>query len=117
MSDLIANAPPSGTGCVECLEAGGWWLHLRRCAACGHIGCCDTLPQSARPRRMQRARTTASSVASSRERTGWTTRGATKGRHLPHPSITPRASPFPGLLDGCQRIGNDTSTDGEDLVY
>jgi Zn-finger in ubiquitin-hydrolases and other protein len=33
--------PPSGTGCVECLAAGGWWLHLRRCTECGHIGCCD----------------------------------------------------------------------------
>jgi hypothetical protein len=36
--------PPSGDGCVECLSAGGWWLHLRRCATCGHIGCCDTSP-------------------------------------------------------------------------
>jgi hypothetical protein len=36
--------PPSGTGCVECLAGGGWWLHLRRCAQCGHIGCCDTSP-------------------------------------------------------------------------
>ena len=36
--------PPSGTGCVECLTTGGWWLHLRRCAECGHIGCCDTSP-------------------------------------------------------------------------
>jgi Zn-finger in ubiquitin-hydrolases and other protein len=36
--------PPSGTGCVECDEAGGWWVHLRRCAQCGHIGCCDTSP-------------------------------------------------------------------------
>src|SRR5277367_5130871 len=35
---------PSGTGCVECLAADGWWLHLRRCAACGHIGCCDSSP-------------------------------------------------------------------------
>ena len=32
---------PSGTGCVECERAGGWWFHLRRCATCGHIGCCD----------------------------------------------------------------------------
>jgi hypothetical protein len=23
---------------------GGWWLHLRRCARCGHIGCCDNSP-------------------------------------------------------------------------
>jgi hypothetical protein len=40
--DLAAE--PSGTGCVECLAEGGWWLHLRRCAQCGHIGCCDTSP-------------------------------------------------------------------------
>jgi hypothetical protein len=36
--------PPSGTGCAECLESDGWWLHLRRCAQCGHIGCCDNSP-------------------------------------------------------------------------
>ncbi len=35
---------PSGTGCVECEEVGGWWLHLRRCTQCGHIGCCDNSP-------------------------------------------------------------------------
>ena len=36
--------PPAGTGCAECEESGGWWLHLRRCTQCGHIGCCDTSP-------------------------------------------------------------------------
>ena len=36
--------PPSGTGCVECEVAGAWWVHLRRCAQCGHIGCCDSSP-------------------------------------------------------------------------
>lgn len=36
---------PSGDGCVECLADGGWWLHLRRCTECGHIGCCDNSPQ------------------------------------------------------------------------
>ena len=35
---------PSGTGCVECLATDGWWFHLRRCATCGHIGCCDSSP-------------------------------------------------------------------------
>ena len=35
---------PSGTGCVECLASGRWWFHLRRCAQCGHIGCCDSSP-------------------------------------------------------------------------
>jgi hypothetical protein len=42
MTDFVDPAvPPSGTGCVECLASGSWWLHLRRCAQCGHIGCCD----------------------------------------------------------------------------
>jgi hypothetical protein len=38
------DVPPSGAGCAECDAAGGWWVHLRRCAQCGHIGCCDTSP-------------------------------------------------------------------------
>ena len=40
------KVPPSGTGCVECLAARppGWWFHLRRCAQCGHVGCCDSSP-------------------------------------------------------------------------
>jgi hypothetical protein len=45
MSDVSAqinpSVPPSGAGCVECDRLSGWWFHLRRCAACGHIGCCD----------------------------------------------------------------------------
>src|ERR1700733_10910416 len=47
MSNEAAIDPsvtPSGTGCVECLASGGWWFHLRRCAQCGHIGCCDSSP-------------------------------------------------------------------------
>ncbi|MEV4538089.1 UBP-type zinc finger domain-containing protein [Asanoa sp. NPDC049518] len=38
------EVPPSGAGCAECLASGGWWLHLRRCATCGQIGCCDNSP-------------------------------------------------------------------------
>ena len=45
MTDLSAfidpTVPPSGDGCVECDATGAWWVHLRRCALCGHIGCCD----------------------------------------------------------------------------
>ena len=37
-------AKPSGTGCVECMASSRWWFHLRRCAECGHIGCCDSSP-------------------------------------------------------------------------
>jgi hypothetical protein len=42
--EIDPGVPPSGIGCAECLEGGGWWMHLRRCAACGHVGCCDTSP-------------------------------------------------------------------------
>ena len=38
------SVPPSGAGCVECDAVGGWWVHLRRCAQCGHVGCCDSSP-------------------------------------------------------------------------
>jgi hypothetical protein len=41
---IDSTVPPSGTGCVECLAVDGWWFHLRRCAECGHIGCCDSSP-------------------------------------------------------------------------
>jgi len=41
---IDATLPPSGTGCVECNQQDGWWFHLRRCAECGHIGCCDNSP-------------------------------------------------------------------------
>jgi Zn-finger in ubiquitin-hydrolases and other protein len=47
MSDedqIDPTVPPSGPGCVECLATDGWWFHLRRCARCGHIGCCDSSP-------------------------------------------------------------------------
>lgn len=38
---IKTDVPPSGDGCVECDKTGGWWFHLRRCAECGHVGCCD----------------------------------------------------------------------------
>ena len=40
------SVPPSGNGCADCdaAEPPGWWVHLRRCAQCGHVGCCDSSP-------------------------------------------------------------------------
>jgi uncharacterized UBP type Zn finger protein len=42
--EAIATTSASGNGCVECLATGGRWVHLRRCATCGHVGCCDSSP-------------------------------------------------------------------------
>lgn len=44
MTEIDPLVPPSGPGCLDCESIGGWWVHLRRCARCGHIGCCDSSP-------------------------------------------------------------------------
>ena len=36
--------PGTPQGCEECLKSGGWWVHLRLCLTCGHVGCCDNSP-------------------------------------------------------------------------
>ena len=35
---------PSADGCEDCLKTGDWWVHLRLCKMCGHVGCCDSSP-------------------------------------------------------------------------
>ena len=58
------NVPPSGTGCAAGDAAGGWWFHLRRCAQCGQIGCCDTSPSQ---HATEHARSTGHTIISSFE--------------------------------------------------
>ena len=38
--------PNTPNGCEECLKSGGHWVHLRLCLACGHVGCCDSSPNT-----------------------------------------------------------------------
>ena len=40
----IQSVRPSAPGCEDCLRIGGWWVHLRMCLSCGHVGCCDASP-------------------------------------------------------------------------
>ncbi|CAA9443163.1 MAG: Isopeptidase T [uncultured Rubrobacteraceae bacterium] len=42
--DQIHDVEPSTQGCEECLKTGDWWVHLRECLVCGHVGCCDSSP-------------------------------------------------------------------------
>lgn len=44
--DHIRNVTPSANGCQECLQTGSSWVHLRECMQCGHIGCCDSSPNT-----------------------------------------------------------------------
>jgi Zn-finger in ubiquitin-hydrolases and other protein len=41
---VLTELPDPVAGCEECLASGGWWVHLRMCQSCGHIGCCDSSP-------------------------------------------------------------------------
>jgi monovalent cation:H+ antiporter-2, CPA2 family len=41
---LEGAASPGSDGCAECLADGTGWVHLRVCATCGHVGCCDSSP-------------------------------------------------------------------------
>ncbi|GAA1959530.1 UBP-type zinc finger domain-containing protein [Agromyces allii] len=55
---------PTGTGCDDCIDGGGWWFHLRRCVDCGAVGCCDSsIAQHAR----RHSETTGHRVATSFE--------------------------------------------------
>ncbi len=40
----IKKVTPSADGCEDCLKTGAWWVHLRLCETCGHVGCCDSSP-------------------------------------------------------------------------
>ena len=43
--DQVRNVEPrTPEGCEECLRTGSWWVHLRLCLSCGHVGCCDNSP-------------------------------------------------------------------------
>ena len=42
--ETIVTEDASSNGCEDCLRIGGHWVHLRRCTACAHVGCCDNSP-------------------------------------------------------------------------
>lgn len=45
--DGIRNVQPSTrAGCEDCLRTGSRWVHLRLCLECGHVGCCDSSPNT-----------------------------------------------------------------------
>ena len=93
---------PSGTGCVECLAApGGWWMHLRRCAACGHIGCCDSSPSQ---HASAHARDSGHPVVQSFEPGehwfwDYRTESFANGPRLADPQSRPETQPVPGPGD------------------
>jgi hypothetical protein len=100
--DINPSAQPSGVGCVECLAAGRWWFHLRRCAACGHIGCCDESPNQHANAHFQ---STGHSIVQSfepGEEWFWNfrTKDLEDGPALAPPTSHPLSQPVPGPAGG-----------------
>jgi Zn-finger in ubiquitin-hydrolases and other protein len=99
MTDGIdPTATPSGAGCSECDQNGGWWVHLRRCAQCGHVGCCDTSPAQ---HATAHFRATGHPLVRSfepGESWYWDYRADTllEGPDLPEPQHRPEDQPVPG---------------------
>jgi Zn-finger in ubiquitin-hydrolases and other protein len=93
------TSKPSGNGCVECLASpDGWWFHLRRCAECGHIGCCDSSPSQ---HASKHAAATGHPIISSFEPGedwfyDYETQAGTEGAKLPPPHSHPANQPAPG---------------------
>lgn len=44
LDQVLVERPAEVEGCEDCLATGGWWVHLRVCRSCGHVGCCDSSP-------------------------------------------------------------------------
>lgn len=92
------EAKPSGTGCQECMTKGSWWFHLRRCAECGHIGCCDTSPGQHATRHFHATKHPI--IASFEPGETWfydfRTEDMTEGAHLAAPRFHPESQPTPG---------------------
>lgn len=38
------EGPGEAEACGACVALGSTWVHLRRCTACGAVGCCDSSP-------------------------------------------------------------------------
>ncbi len=100
---IQADVAPSGDGCVECLDGSGpgWWLHLRRCAECGHIGCCDNSPsQHASLHNQQTDHPITQSFETGEE---WfydyVEQAFFNGPRLAPPTSHPQSQPIPGPAD------------------
>jgi hypothetical protein len=110
-------AKPSGMGCVECSATGGWWFHLRRCAECGHIGCCDSSPSQHASKHY--AATGHPIITSFEPGEQWfydyRTGESFGGPKLHAPHSHPSDQPAPGPAEAAFKLANVASRIGEAL--
>jgi hypothetical protein len=101
MADIEGINPsvaPPATICLDCEAIDGWWLHLRRCAQCAHIGCCDNSP--AQHARLHFAETGHPIMQTFEPGESWFWNYATEkflhGPALAEPTSRPEDQPAPG---------------------
>ncbi|WP_298251284.1 UBP-type zinc finger domain-containing protein [uncultured Arthrobacter sp.] len=91
---------PSGTGCADCLagDGAGWWFHLRRCAQCGRIGCCDSSPSQHSSAHAREAEHPVLTSFEPGETWFWNaeTEESFEGPDLAEPRARPESQPVPG---------------------
>lgn len=46
LGEVRAVDPNTPGVCEDCIREGTQWVHLRLCLECGHVGCCDSSPQT-----------------------------------------------------------------------
>ena len=46
VNQITEGIQPNTEGCEECMRDGTWWVRLRMCLVCGHVGCCDSSPHA-----------------------------------------------------------------------
>ncbi len=100
-AEIDVDAVPSGTGCADCELTSSWWFHLRRCAACGHVGCCD---DSVNRHATHHARVAGHRFIQSFEPDedwwwDYATQSMVMGPPLAPPTSHPRDQPVPGPSD------------------
>lgn len=45
LEEIDGSVQPQSAGCQDCLAMGNrFWVALRVCQTCGHVGCCDSTP-------------------------------------------------------------------------
>lgn len=95
------SVAPTGVGCLECDAAGGWWVHLRRCAQCGHVGCCDTSPSQHATAHFKASGHPYIQSFEPGESWFWNfeTETVSEGPELTGPDSHPEEQPIPGPVD------------------
>jgi uncharacterized UBP type Zn finger protein len=71
LKDVQDVRPRTPDGCEECLQSGSWWVHLRLCLICGHVGCCDQSPNKHATKHFHQTQDPLMQSYESREDWGW----------------------------------------------